>query len=122
MAAINIVLAMIFIPDTYFLNRNSGLNALFYILECLEGVPTGMIIAFLCKNGKNAAIIRFFIMLSALLFSVLSFGDETFTYFVMIILPCYSQYYEIYLNGFNAPINWNIFIVGIFITVFIFCL
>lgn len=95
----NLISMLILVPDTFFGNEYAALNVFFFIMECLEGIPTGILLAIITRKGKHAAMISFFVILFALIFGILSFGNDTFTYIVMSVLPSYSQYYEIFLNG-----------------------
>jgi len=86
----NIVADMILIPDTFFASQIQLLNIFYFVVESIEGVVTGMLIALILRKGRNSSMTAFFILVFTLCFSILSMGSKVFTIIISIFIPCYT--------------------------------
>ena len=110
----NLIGMYLLIPEAL----STPMNILFFLIEDIEGVITGVMLGVLFKKGRSTSIACFMVMLVVCCISVLSFGNLTVTYVIMAFIPAYSISYQLYLSNFNLDPDWKIFWIGVLISLF----
>ena len=117
MFVVNFIADCCCLKDVFFADNLAHWNIFFYLMECIEGIVTGMVLAVIFKKGKNAAVCSFFIMLFTIIIFMLSFGSKTFCYIFTILVPAYSVQYEFFMASFAQKFDWPMFWYGIAFTI-----
>ncbi|CAL6058104.1 ABC_transporter family protein [Hexamita inflata] len=110
---INLLGEWIFLPELV----SNPTNIILYIVESVESIITGMLLAVLTQKARTAVIYSFFIILFVMLFSFMSFGSTTFTYLLGLFLPAYTMSYEFLMATQHLLLNIPIFVYGVSISV-----
>ena len=68
--------------------KSGSLLFLWMLLQSIYAVPTGILLAVLCKRSKQASMTAFFIILILAILQMFQFNSKIFSWILLWLIPC----------------------------------
>ncbi|KAH0573048.1 ABC transporter family protein [Spironucleus salmonicida] len=88
------LLIVLIIASFIILGGSQGLTVMFYLLQCVFAVPTGLLLAVLSKRSKPASMTSFFIVIFTLVFQIMGLTGKTLAIVIAVFIPAYGFVYQ----------------------------